>query len=168
MSLFEENGDPEYERARKRAMYLLGNQAYSEKNLSEKLAENYSEKTVKKVVSDMKHLGFVNDEDYARRLAGKLIGKKNYGLRRVKLEMKRKGLPDEIIEDALSKFENEDYLDSLVRLIETKYSDKLYDREDRQRTTAALARRGYGFSQIKTAMERVIEDRENKEYEEED
>ena len=160
MALFEER-DAEYERARKRAMYLLGSRPYSTAALREKLLNNYSEETTDRVIGDMTRYGFLDDEDYARRLASSVINGKKYGLHRAKAEMRRKGVPDELIEQALSEYSSEDMTESLTELVRKKYSDRITDRDDRQRVIAALARRGYGFGEIKSAITSVLEELED-------
>ena len=162
MALFEEK-DAEYERARKRAMYLLGNRPYSTAALREKLLNSYSEKTADRVIKDMTRYGFLNDEDYAKRLASSIINGKKYGVHRAKAEMRRKGVPDELIEQALSEYSREDLTDNLTELVRKKYSDKISDRAERQKVIAALARRGYGFGEIKTAIMAVLEELDEEE-----
>lgn len=171
MGLFEEEEiNAEYERARKRAMYLLGGHAYSAAALREKLLNNYSQETADKVIDDMTEYGFLDDEEYAGKLAASLVGGKKYGLYRAKTEMRRKGVPEALIEEALSQYEHEDYVEQLKELIRKKYSDKIEDRDQRQKVIAALARRGFGFSEIKEAVLEVLEEtlEEAEESEEED
>lgn len=163
MALFEEEQNAEYERARKRAMYLLGNRPYSTSALREKLLNNYSEETADRVVEDMTRYGFLDDEDYARRLASSIIKGKKYGLHRAKAEMRRKGVPDELTEQALSEYSSEDMTESLTELVRKKYSERIYDRSERQKVIAALARRGYGFGEIKSAITAVLEEMEEEE-----
>lgn len=158
MALFEEERDPEYERARKRAMYLLGSRPYSTAALREKLLGNYSEKTAERVIEDMTRYGFLDDEDYAKRLASSIINGKKYGLHRAKAEMRRKGVPDELIEQTLSEYSREDMTESLTELVRKKYSGRISDRDERQKVIAALARRGYGFGEIKAAITSVLEE----------
>ena len=161
MSLFDEEEteleyNSEYGRARKRAMYLLGARDYTSSALKEKLLNNYSEDTAERVVEDMKSYGFLDDEEYARKLASSLINGKKYGFYRAKTEMKRKGVEELTAEQALAEYEKEDYSQQLVSLIEKKYADKIQDGDDRRRTVSALARRGYGFSEIKEAVLTVL------------
>ena len=161
MALFEEaERDAEYERARKRAMYLLGSRPYSTAALREKLLGNYSEKTAERVIEDMTRYGFLDDEEYARRLASSIIKGKKYGLRRAKAEMRRKGVPDELIEQALDEYGSEEINESLTQLVRKKYADRIADREERQKVIAALARRGSGFGEIKLAITSVLEEME--------
>lgn len=164
MGLFdEEERNAEYERARKRAMYLLGGHAYSTAALREKLLNNYSEETADRVIEDMTEYGFLNDEEYAEKLAASLIRGKKYGLYRAKTEMRHKGVPEALIDDALAQYEREDYVEQLKELIRKKYSDKIEDRDDRQKVIAALARRGFGFSEIKEAVMEVLREDEDEE-----
>ena len=162
MALFEEESrDAEYERARKRAMYLLGSRPYSTAELREKLLNNYSEETADRVVEDMTRYGFLDDEDYARRLASSIIKGKKYGLHRAKAEMRRKGVPDELTEQVLSEYSREDMTESLTELVRKKYADRITERDERQKVIAALARRGYGFGEIKAAITAVLEETED-------
>lgn len=157
MGLFEEEEiNAEYERARKRAMYLLGGHAYSTAALREKLLNNYSEETADRVIDDMTEYGFLDDEDYAVKLAASLIKGKKYGLYRAKTEMRHKGVSDALIEETLAQYEREDYVEQLKELIRRKYSDRIEERDDRQKVIAALARRGFGFSEIKEAVLEVL------------
>ena len=160
MALFEEE-NAEYRRARKRAMYLLGSRPYSISALREKLLNNYSEETADRVIEDMTRYGFLDDEEYAKRLAGSVINGKKYGLHRAKAEMRRKGVPDELIEQALSEYSREDLTDNLTELVRKKYPDRISDRDERQKVIAALARRGYGFGEIKAAIMAVLEEIED-------
>ena len=156
----EEQKNAEYERARKRAMYLLGSHDYSVAGLREKLLNNYTSETAERVIEDMLRYGFLDDESYGKKLAASLIKGKKYGVYRTKTEMKRKGVPQNIIDDTLSEYETDDYLEQLKTVIRKKYLDKIYDTDGRRKTVAALVRRGYGFSEIKKAVLEVLEEEE--------
>ena len=108
----------------------------------------------------MLRYGFLDDEAYAKKLASSLIRGKKYGAYRTKTEMKRKGVPNNIIDDALEEYEEDDYSGQLKTVIRKKYLDKIYDRDGRRRTVQALIRRGYGFSEIKKAVLEVLEEEE--------
>ncbi|MDE7281469.1 MAG: RecX family transcriptional regulator [Ruminiclostridium sp.] len=154
----EEQKEAEYERARKRAMYLLGSHDYSVKAMREKLLKNYTPETAERVLEDMTRYGFLDDENYGRKLAASLIKGKKYGVYRAKTEMRRKGVPQSIVEDVLSEYEADDYSEQLKTLIRKKYLDKICDRDGRRKTVNALVRRGFGFSEIKKAVLEVLEE----------
>lgn len=154
--LTQEQLDEEYSRAKKRAMYLLGARDYSTAALREKLLNNYREETADRVIADMKRYGYLDDENYAEKLASYLIKTKKYGLYQAKTRMRQKGVEPDLIGKALSVYEKEDYVEQLVALIQKKYGEKITDFEGRKKAAAALVRRGYGFSEVKEAMNIVL------------
>lgn len=145
-------------KAKKRALYLLGERLMCRAELLKKLTKTYGEKVAEKAVEYVCGLGYVNDEEYAPKLAEYLLHKKHFGKRRAKFEMLHKGLSEELVEDALGQFPEEELFEELSELIRRKYSDKIADFDSRRKTTAALARRGYDFSLIKRCIEAVLEE----------
>jgi regulatory protein len=93
---------------------------------------------------------YVNDENFARAwIENRRLGKKT-SARKLKLELKQKGLSDEVVNSAMavSGF-NED--DSLKNLIDKKRKNSRYA-ADPQKLMQYLARQGFGFDQIKQAL----------------
>ncbi len=69
--------------------------------------------------------------------------------------MRRKGLDDELIDEALADYEEETDA-QLAALLERKYAADLQDPTDQKRINrvkAALVRRGYGYDAIRCALE---------------
>lgn len=158
----------ELEIAKRRALYLLGGRDYSRRELYKKLLNNYSPETCEKVVAFAEEYGYLDEERYASRLAKHYVEGKKYGVRRAAMMMSQKGLERETIEVALEQFPEELRQDALVELIEQKYYDRisiegLEGRKELQKVIAALARRGYSYGEIKSAVDTV---RENAEMEE--
>lgn len=152
----------ELETAKKRAMYLLGGRDYSRRGLYEKLLNNYSEETCEAVAEMMCEYGYIDDARYAGRLAKTYIEGRKYGARRAKIMMRQKGLEDDTIEKALSAYSGGAIEEQLADLIEKKYADRLFlegleGKKEQQKVIAALARRGYGYGEIKEAVELVRE-----------
>lgn len=145
-------------KAKKRALYLLGNRMYCRKELYKKLLPLYGEEASEAAVDAMQEYGYINDEEYAGKLAEKLIHGKHYGMQRTRWEMQSRGLDRCIIDDVLSDYSDEDIDEEIMHLLETKYIGKLSDPDDRRRTTAALARRGYGWDEVKRCMEKIIQE----------
>lgn len=161
--LFSPDPDEEYTRASKRALYLLGGKDYCTGELYDKLLSNYSADTCKRVIARMMEYGYLDDEAYAKKLARSQIIVKKHGRQRALFEMTRKGLSREICENALAEYDNEDLRAEIAELVRKKYIGKL-DREnpdwrhEQQKVIAALARRGYGYGDIKAAMEAVLQE----------
>lgn len=161
----------ELETAKKRAMYLLGGRDYSRRALYEKLREHYSEESCEKAVAQMCEYGYLDDERYAKRLARQYIEGRKYGKRRAALMLSQKGLERETIEEALSLYSADMVAEELADLIETKYLGRLFGegpegRKETQKVIAALARRGYGYGEIRTALSLVEERLEEEENDE--
>ena len=142
-------------KAKKRALYLLGSRMYCWNELYKKLLPTYGEEASRAAADAMQEYGYIDDEDYARKLAQRLIHGKRYGMGKTRWEMQRRGLDRDLVEDVLAEYSDDDIDGEIMHLLETKYADKLSDPDDRRRTMAALARRGYGWSQVKRCMERL-------------
>lgn len=150
-------------KARKRALYLLGTREYCYNELYKKLRETYDEDTARAAADSMREYGYINDEEYAPKLAEYLIHSKHYGLKKARFEMLRRGLDEYIVEDALAEFSDEDIDEEITELLTRKYYSKLEDYSARQRTIAALARRGYDYRAVKRCIERILEENEDEE-----
>ncbi|MBO5266315.1 MAG: regulatory protein RecX [Ruminiclostridium sp.] len=147
----------EFETAKKRAMYLLGGKDYSKKELRDKLLKNYSPETCEAVIEKMSEYGFLDDERYAKKLARKYILVQKYGKTRAKMMMIQKGLGPSLADEALRQYSTDDLITEIVGIIEKKYYDRLFiegleGKKELQKVMASLARRGYGFEEIKKAV----------------
>lgn len=154
-------------KAKKRALYLLGERAYCAGELQKKLEKTYGADIAEKAVEYISGLGYIDDEDYAKKYAEYLISGKRHGLSRARREMIMKGLPREIVDNVLADFSREQLDEELLFVIRKKYSDKIGDSDNRRRTIAALARRGYDFGSIKRCIEIVANENLDEEFEEE-
>ena len=158
--------EKELETAKKRAMYLLGGKDYSKKELMDKLLKNYSRENCEKAVAQMEEYGFLDDERYAKKLARQYIEVRKYGKSRAKMMMIQKGLGSALADEALEQYTSDDMIDEIVSIIEKKYYDRLFEeglegRKEMQKVMAALARRGYGYEDIKSAVAIVRDGAEN-------
>lgn len=152
-------------KAKKRALYLLGARQYCYNELFNKLRASYPEETAHAAAEYMRESGYINDEEYAEKLAAYLIHTKHWGLRKAKYEMLHRGLDNDLVEDALAAYDEDDIDEEIIELIERKYYGKIQDYDDRRRTVAALARRGYDYTAVKRCIERILEDQDEDESE---
>ncbi|MBE6902276.1 MAG: hypothetical protein E7478_07355 [Ruminococcaceae bacterium] len=154
-------------KAKKRALYLLGTKQYCYKELLSKLRRTYDEDTARYAADAMRDYGYVNDEEYAPKLAEYLIHTKHYGLRKAKYEMLHRGLDAELVDNTLAEYSQDDICEEITELLERKYYNKIADHDDRRRTIAALARRGYDYNSVKRCIEQLLEELdEYEDYEE--
>lgn len=152
-------------RAKKRGLYLLGERNMCRGELLSKLSRTYGDEVAEEAVKYIDGLGYINDEEYAPRLAEYLVRRKRWGIRRAKQEMIRRGLDRELTENVLADFSEEELDEELIALIERKYYAKIGSYDDRRRTIAALMRRGYDYSAIKRCIEAVVNEAADDEYE---
>ncbi|MBC8570894.1 regulatory protein RecX [Zongyangia hominis] len=148
-------------RARERALYLLSFRDHSKKELSDKLRKNYDEDIVSEVVERLEGAGLLDDAAYARGRARDLIERKRYGEKRVRQELKIRGIASDIIDEVLSELKQDDREERLVSLIEAKYLGKLRGENGTARVTAALARMGYPYDEIRRALREFDADEED-------
>lgn len=157
-TLSEILGEDALRKAKKRALYLIGERDMCRGELLKKLTKTYGAEIAEQAAEHVCALGYVNDEEYAPKLAEYLIKRKRWGVRRVRYEMISRGLDRELVENTLADIDGDEFDEELITLIEKRYINKLADYDDRRRTIAALARRGYDFGSIKRCIEAVLED----------
>ncbi len=148
-------------RAKKRALYLLGERAFCRAELLAKLTKTYGGEIAGQAMEYVDKLGYINDEEYAAKLAGYLIHRKKHGIFRARREMLMKGLDRELCDSVLSEFSSEEIDEDLIELIEKRYSAKIGDFDSRRRTAAALVRRGYDFGAVRRCIDYVAQNQED-------
>lgn len=144
----------QYNRARERALYLLGLRDYACGELEKKLYTEASPAIAAAVIARLREVGLLDDARFAQRLARHLMEYKQYPRRRIEQELRQRGVDASIVADALAQLDGDD-LQQALALLNKKYYNKLNTREDRQRVMAALARRGFSYGAIRGAMERM-------------
>ena len=144
----------QHNRARERALYLLGLRDYACKELEQKLYTEATPEVAAAVVERLREVGLLDDERYAARLARSLSEVKHYPRRRIEQELRHRGISSMRIQTVLSELEGEDYEQALA-LLQKKYYNKLNDPDSRRRVIAALARRGFSYGSIRRAMDEM-------------
>lgn len=110
------------------------------------------------IVDRLTELGYLDDPSYAAALVRHYAGK-GYGPYKIKDELFRRGISREYWDEALSSAETSDeaidaFITQKLRGVEQP------DRKDFKRVSAALARRGYAWSDISAALRRYGADLE--------
>lgn len=141
-------------RARERALYLLGLRDYSCHELEQKLYTEATPEIAAAVVERLQEVGLLDDERYAARLARSLSEGKHYPRRRIEQELRRRGISNGLIQAVVFDLEGEDFEQALA-LLQKKYYNKLDDPDSRRRVIAALARRGFSYGAIRRAMDEM-------------
>ena len=141
-------------RARERALYLLDVRDYSFMEMYEKLIKNYSEEISLQVCKDLAGSRLIDDRRYAGARARELFEVKRVGVWKARQELKRRGIPDSIIEEVIEDYaDEEDSLARLEELVEKKYERYLTDDKGVKKVKNALLRQGYSYSEINAVLD---------------
>lgn len=143
-----------YAAAKRKALNMLSARSYTEKQLTERLARTHDRESAEAAVDRMTELGLVDDRDYALRFARELYESRGYAPRRIRWEMKKRGLDRENADAAIESLGDIDELSRARELLERKYAVLTTEAEIR-RAAALLERYGYGADAIRTAIHAV-------------
>ena len=103
-------------------------------------------------------LGLLNDGEYARAVV-RHYAAKGYGPRKIRDELYRRGVPREYWEEAMEEREPDE--SQLEKLARQKLRDAEPTRENLKRVSDYLARRGYGWEEISSALDHIREEWED-------
>ena len=135
----------------------------TEKSLRDKLERRgFEGRVIDSAVNKLKEAGLINDARLMRSVTEYLADKKLYGKGRIMLELRKKGFDKQLIGENIDEcISDVDFKENCVKLIKKKrLVDKIRDSKTAQRVTAALARYGYGYAEIKYAYTRLIDENE--------
>lgn len=144
-------------RAKSRAMWYISRQDMPSKKLLRKLAEHFPDYAAEAATDRAVELGLVNDFEYAKRRLQLELDVKKVSLKVASAKLLADGVDREAVEAALEEVEY-DPTDSILSLIERKYSNKLNAENGKEKVTASLMRKGYSYSQINAAFNALEDD----------
>ncbi len=152
-------------RAKARAFWHLERQDFSKKGLETKLRRSFPDYAAAYAAQKCEDLGLINDERYAANLAERYVNGKLVAPTMAAVKLGQKGVPRDIAKAASLCVEC-NTVENIKILIEKKYRHKLLDEKGRKNTIAALARRGFSFSDIRAALKQLDELEELELYDE--
>ena len=141
------------------AVLILGRRSHTKKELYDKLIKKgYSEECVEQAVSYMEEQGYINDRDYAEKFLHDAVELKKHGISRVRMDLRRKGIDDEIIEEVISEceFENSDTIQKILESRAKNYD--LTDKKQRDRLIGYMLRRGFSYGEVYSALRQYMEE----------
>ncbi len=146
---FKISADIDY--AKTKALELLKIKDYSEYELIKKLERYVSKNIAVYTTNKIKKLGLIDNEKYAKNLASKLILEKNKSEKMAILEMKKKGICEKYIKNAIDSlnFTPEQQIENIIL---KKYSNKMFNSK---KIMQSLLRMGYSYGSIKTTIENI-------------
>ena len=148
-----------YKKALNKCGDLLSRREHSIKELKTKLLRTVDEVSADKAINPYLEAGYLDDEHFCASLVDYLYTVKKYSTNHIKQECYKRGVAGDIISAALEDYEF-DNVDNIVSLVEAKYTSKLEQENGKQKVIQALQRKGFSYSDIKSAFYRL----ENDEY----
>lgn len=156
----QEQLEKAYEKALNDAVKQLSYRDLSKTILIEKLiSKGHSEDAAEYAAAYLEERKFLDDTRYAQMLL-KSYSRKGYGTRRIKQELKKRGISNEDANEVYNEYET-DY-SILNSLLDKKLKGDVSDRKEIQKAIAFLQRRGFSWSEIKKALDEYIN--KHKEY----
>jgi regulatory protein len=97
---------------------------------------------------------YLNERRFADLVLYKGLGSKAWGRARIEMEMKRKGVKEEVIKEALTALSDDDPAARAEHALNKKFrSSEIKEQKERARATRFLASRGFDFQSISSAIE---------------
>ena len=141
---------------RVKAAQLASGRMMSRKELADKLnRKGIAPNTAEEAVEWLTSLGAVDDAAYAGVIA-RHYAASGYGPGRVRQELQKRGVPREMWDDALSQLP--DSADAIDGFLKKKLGGRTPDRTTLKKLSDALLRRGFSWSDIRPALNRLGEE----------
>lgn len=144
-----------------KALKFLSYRPRSEKEIKDNLKKKrVTDSTIDLIIKKLREQKFLNDKEFARWWIEQRTLVKPTGKRLIKIELKRKGVDKELIDEVFDNAGDliQDELESARRLVERKINkykglerQKVY-----QRLGGFLSRRGFDYDTIKKAIDEFI------------
>ena len=113
-----------YPFAMEKAVALLAMRARTQQEIADALRKNaYPERTIARVMARLDEAGYIDDTDFAGQWAASRTTK-GMGSRRIRMELRRKGVNSETIDDALSAIDEDDMLSGALKAARKAASGK--------------------------------------------
>lgn len=148
----------EQKKANDYAVKLLSYRPRSRKEIEDKMKQKgYDFEIIDKTLNWLKDYNLINDEDFAKEYV--LSKAKKYGSKRIKLELSRKGVDEEIIQTILEE-EIGDDTEYNIALESAKKKIKAYQGQERnaiyRKLAGYLQRRGFSYDIISKVLRELI------------
>lgn len=148
-----------YKKALNKCADLLSRRDHSVKELKTKLLRTVDEASAQMAIDRYMEAGYLDDERYCENLVEYLFQTKKYSLSRVKSECFKRGIDRDISEKVIAAYDV-DAVAVILDLLETKYASKLIQEDGVKKVVASLQRKGFYYSDIKSALYRLADNDE--------
>jgi len=145
-------------KAKEAAFRYASYQPRTESEIRARLAEDCPEDMIEQAVALLKEYNYVDDKAYARDFLRRELTAKHNGLARARFELRRKGVEDSVIDEAVAELglDEDDEAEAALSALGAKLrgADFPEERKEKMRLYGFLARKGFSGSVIREAFER--------------
>lgn len=151
----------EFDKFYNKTLKFLSYRPRSEKEIRDYLNRKKAESSItEKIIKSLKEFNFLNDEEFARWWIEQRTAFKPRSLRVIKMELKQKGISDEIINNVIqnSELRIQNDLKMAKEIVQKKiYKYKGLTRQEVfKKLGAFLARRGFSYDIIKQSIDESL------------
>lgn len=147
--------------ARRLALRLLDTRSRSEAEVRARLASRgVPEDISEELIERFREVGLLNDTAFAEALVRTRIQVDRHGITRIRAELRRRGVTEEVASEALSRVGLEEELDAARAFAQRRVRvlGELDSRVARRRLLWALGRRGFRRSVVSLVVDEVLGD----------
>jgi regulatory protein len=147
--------------AKETAFRILSRRMHSVKEIEIKLRQKKVEpEIINTVISDLLSLQLLDDNRFAEMFTAEMIQYKRFGAYKIKIELYKRGIREEIIEDVITKQIPENPFDNALHLAKKKLNtlkNRNYEQNSlKQKIGSFLYSKGYDFDTIKKVVSELL------------
>lgn len=145
-------------KVKSKALKIINKAEQSEKTLRDKL-KDYDEEIVNIVIEYLKDCKFINDKDFAKRIASSNSNVSKFGKNKIKQNLYKKGIDREYIDEAIEEIDEDIEFENAVYLAEKRYKSVKNDdkRKVYQKLIQHLTYKGFSYDISKRAIFHVLD-----------
>lgn len=152
--------DEMYMKAKNKALNILSKSSQSEKQIRQKLSNDFEEHIIDRVIEFLEKYKFIDDEDLATRIVNTNINLNKYGKNKIKQNLYNKGIDKSIIEQTIDEIDSDKEFENALYLGKKRF-DRLKNEDSKkayQKIGNHLAYKGFNYDIIKKVLNRLFKD----------
>ena len=151
--------EDEFMKCKSSALKIVERSYKTEKEIFNKLiTKEYSKESINRTIEFLREYNLINDRNYVKMCVKDKL--KSQGKNKIKYNLKRKGISDELIIEELSKIDDEDSKNGAIILAQKKYNELKRRESDQYKLSQKLYRflisKGYNYDLASDVMKEVI------------
>ena len=148
------------ESTKKRALRILGNRNFSEREMQRRLiSKGETQENADETVRWLVELGYINDTDYAG-LIVRHYSDRGYGISRIRDELYKRGIPRDLWDEKLAVLDESEISEASLEFLRKKLGESR-DKDDLRRAADSLVRRGFSYDGARAVINRYLSDHDD-------